>query len=323
MTVNAHPSKTVDILVIGEAIMDIVEDGPTATEHPGGSPANVAVGIGRRGIDVAFRTDISRDPRGSRIVRHLERSGVQVLSESFSDRATSTATARVAANGSASYVFDVRWNLPPAPPPLSATLVHTGSIAAFLEPGRQSLMEQLDAATPRIVTVDPNIRPALLGSHAKTCADFEELAERAQIVKMSDEDAAWLYPGLTPGEVGAHVVRLGPRLAVLTLGSAGAILTTPDSHLLEPSVPATVADTIGAGDTYMASLIVDILRLADRPLDDAALTMLGRRAAHAAAITVSRPGADLPWKHELPPWPCTVGSADTGLPLPTPPHLNG
>jgi len=299
MTVNASPSASVDVLVIGEAIMDIVDDGSAWTEHPGGSPANVAVGVGRRGLDVAFRTDIGRDPRGSRIVRHLERSGVHVLSESFSDRPTSTATARIAPDGSASYVFDVRWNLTPAPLPLRATLVHTGSIAAFLEPGRRSLIEHLDAAQPQIVTVDPNIRPALLGSHAETRADFEELAERADIVKMSDEDAAWLYPELTPNEIGSHVVRLGPRLAVLTLGSEGAVLTTPELQRVEPSVPTTVVDTIGAGDTYMSSLIVDILGLADRPLDEATLTMLGRRAAQAASITVSRPGADLPWTHEI------------------------
>jgi len=310
VTVNAYPSASVDVLVIGEAIMDIVDDGSASTEHPGGSPANVAVGVGRRGVDVAFRTDIGRDPRGSRIVRHLERSGVHVLSESFSDRPTSRATAKIDLDGSASYLFDVGWNLPPAPPPLHATLVHTGSIAAFLEPGRRSLMEHLDAARPQIVTVDPNIRPALLGSHAEARADFEELSERAQIVKMSDEDAAWLYPGLTPDEVGAHVVRLGPRLTVLTLGSDGAILTTPELRRIEPAVPTTMVDTIGAGDTYMASLIVDILSLADRPIDDTALTMLGRRAAHAAAITVSRPGADLPWDHELPPWPRTAGRAN-------------
>lgn len=290
--------ESVDVLVIGEALVDIVDNGQVA-EHPGGSPANVALGLGRRGVSVALLTDIGRDERGGRIVRHLERSHVRVLGESFSDRPTSTATARLAADGSASYQFDVQWRPSPAPLAVSATVVHTGSIAAFLEPGRRAVLAHVDRLRPPIVTFDPNIRPDLLGTHAESLDSFREWAARADVVKMSDEDAAWLLPQLSPEDVARAVGQLGPRLVVITRGASGATLTTATSEVHVPPTRASVVDTIGAGDTYMASLIVDLLGLRDRPLDDETVARLGQRAARAAAITVARHGADLPWKHEL------------------------
>lgn len=296
---NGATVESVDVLVIGEALVDIVRGVTATTEHPGGSPANVALGLGRRGLDVALLTDVGRDPRGSRIVRHLERSGVRVLGESFSDRPTSTATATLRDDGSASYLFDVHWSPGGAPLAVSPALVHTGSIGAFLQPGRSTVLAHVDRLDARLVTFDPNIRPALLGTHAETLADFEEMAVRADIVKMSDEDADWLYPGLSPAEVGETVHALGPQLVVVTRGEDGSTLTADAVTVSVAASIAPVTDTIGAGDTYMTSLIADALALSDRPLDRATLELLGRRAADAAAITVSRAGADLPWKSDL------------------------
>ncbi|MDQ0726687.1 PfkB family carbohydrate kinase [Microbacterium sp. W4I20] len=293
------PAEPVDVLVVGEALVDIVEGGGSATEHPGGSPANVALGLGRRGIDVALLTDLGRDPRGSRIARHLERSGVRVLAESFSDRPTSTATATLRDDGSASYLFDVQWNPGAAPLAVSPVVVHTGSIGAFLHPGRATVIAHLDRLGARLVTFDPNIRPALLGTHAETLADFEDMAARAGIVKMSDEDAQWLYPRLSPTEVSDRVRALGPRLVVITRGEGGSMLTAEAAAVSIAASIVPVIDTIGAGDTYMTSLIADVLALSDRDLDRTRLEWLGRRAARAAAITVSRAGADLPWQDEL------------------------
>lgn len=290
--------ESVDVLVIGEALVDIVEDGTSTTEHPGGSPANVALGLGRRGIDVALLTDLGRDPRGSRIVGHLERSGVRVLAESFSDRPTSTATATLRDDGSASYLFDVHWNPGAAKLAVSPVLVHTGSIGAFLQPGCTTVLAHLDRLNARLVTFDPNIRPALLGTHAETLAGFEELASRADIVKMSDEDAGWLYPHMSPTEACERVCALGPRLVVITLGAEGAQLVAQDISVSVAASVGSVSDTIGAGDTYMSSVIADMSTL-DRPLDRSTIEVLGIRAAGAAAITVSRAGADLPWAKDL------------------------
>lgn len=291
-------AESLDALVIGEALVDVVDDGMSTTEHPGGSPANVALGLGRRGLDVALLTDLGRDARGSRIVHRLERSGVRVLTGSFSDRPTSTATATMRADGSASYLFDVQWNPGAAPLAVAPALVHTGSIGAFLSPGRATVLAHLDRLDARLVTFDPNIRPALLGTHAETFADFEELASRADVVKMSDEDAEWLYPRLSPTEVGERVRALGPRLVVITLGADGALLVAQGIAVSVAASPVPVTDTIGAGDTYMSSLIADLLA-ADRPLDRSTIEVLGVRAAGAAAITVSRAGADLPWATDL------------------------
>lgn len=293
------PNSSTDVLVIGEALIDIVDDGMVTTEHPGGSPANVALGLGRRGVSVSLLTDVGRDPRGSRIVRHLERSGVRVLGESLSDRPTDTATAILGSDGSAVYRFDVRWDPAPVPLHLAPTLVHTGSLAAFLEPGRSIILECLERTSAAIVTFDPNIRPALLGTHTEALGQFVELASRADIVKMSHEDAEWLYPKLTPSEVSRTIRSLGPRLVVVTLGADGALLTAADEEAAVPASAVAVSDTIGAGDTYMASLIVDALTLSDRAIDPGTITRLGERAAHAASITVSRAGADLPWKGDL------------------------
>jgi fructokinase len=296
----------VDVLVIGEALVDVVVDG-SVTEHVGGSPANVAVGLGRRGVDVALLTQIGRDARGGRITEHLGRSHVRVLGESLSDRPTSTATAVVSADGSADYRFDITWEVTAAPVPVAPTIVHTGSIAAFLDPGRRAVLAHIDRLRPLAVTFDPNIRAELIGSHAEAMECFRECAARADLVKMSDEDAAWIYPHLSVDEVASAVGELGPRLVVITRGAHGATLATATSEVRVASVRASVVDTIGAGDTYMASLVADVLALGDRPLGDEVVRLMGERAARAAAITVSRRGADLPWAEELgEPGPCGV-----------------
>ncbi|MEI2268717.1 carbohydrate kinase [Microbacterium sp. No. 7] len=285
------------VLVIGEALVDIVVTGDGSTEHPGGSPANVALGLARRGRDVDLLTRLGGDPRASMIVRHLERSGVEVLSASFTDRATSLARATLVDDGSARYDFDIDWRVPASLPDQRPDLVHTGSLAAFLEPGAAQLVKLLDELRPAVVTLDPNIRPDLL-DHAPAVAQFEALTARATIVKLSDEDAAWLYPGKTIEAVLSRIRSLGPRLVACTLGADGAVLVAEEAQVRVPAVSVAVADTIGAGDAFMAALIDDYLTESGAS-DRVRLEHIGRRAASAAAITVSRPGADLPWASEL------------------------
>jgi len=285
------------VLVIGEALVDIVVTGDGSTEHPGGSPANVALGLARRGRDVDLLTRLGGDPRASMIVRHLERSGVEVLSASFTDRATSLARATLGDDGSARYDFDIDWRVPASLPDQRPDLVHTGSLAAFLEPGAAQLVTLLDELRPAVVTLDPNIRPDLL-DHAPAVAQFEALTARATIVKLSDEDAAWLYPGKTIEAVLSRIRSLGPRLVACTLGADGAVLVAEEAQVRVPAVSVAVADTIGAGDAFMAALIDDYLTESGAS-DRVRLEHIGRRAASAAAITVSRPGADLPWASEL------------------------
>ena len=287
-----------DVLVIGEALIDIVQTDADRIEHVGGSPANVALGLGRRGADVALLTYLADDSRGDAIIRHMEQSGVHVLVESISAGHTPTAIATIGADGQAEYEFDVAWALR-RPAGLAQRLVHTGSVATFLEPGASAVRDLLRGTPATEITYDPNIRPALLSCHDEALSVFEDTARLATVVKMSDEDAAWLYPGVAPDLVLDAVLELGPRLGAMTLGSKGAIIVNADHRVWVPAAAVSVVDTIGAGDTFMASLINSLLISGSEDLSREMLEHIGRDAVAAAAITVSRKGADLPWAAEL------------------------
>jgi fructokinase len=285
-------------LVIGEALIDIVESTHTQ-ELVGGSPANVAVGVARQGHAVELLTRIGRDERGARIAEHIASAGAALTTSSWGAAATSTARARLRADGSAEYDFDIDWQVS-APDLDGVALVHSGSIALFLEPGGDTVLDILERAhNGAVVTVDPNIRPALVGTHTDAFARFARAAASADLVKLSDEDAAWLYPGLVPEQVLAEIAVFGPRVVVMTRGGAGALALGPGGIAEVAALEVTVADTIGAGDAYMASLISSTL---DDPAlleDQAALERALRRAAVMAGITVSRAGANPPTRREV------------------------
>ncbi|PPG90675.1 carbohydrate kinase [Rathayibacter rathayi] len=289
-------------LVIGEALIDIVERDGSATEHVGGSPANVALTLARLGRSATLVTDIADDERGRRIRTHLEASGVDVQ---YGDAArTSTARAVLTADGSARYVFDLAWN-PPAADPSGAAHVHTGSIAIFLEPGGSAVLALLEALPAGVTaSVDANIRPALVGDHAGALARFERVAAACEIVKLSDEDAEWLYPTMQLDEVLSRLLALGSQLAVVTRGAEGLLLASTLTRVTVPAARIVVADTIGAGDSAMGAILDEAFRqglgAANGPvLDGPALHAIGRHAAHVAGITTSRPGANPPTRDEL------------------------
>lgn len=289
-----------DVVVIGEALIDVVASSQGTVEHPGGSPANVAYGLGRLGISTALLTSIGDDERGFAIERHLGRAGVALLPGSKHQGRTASATATLAADGSARYEFDISWELQPVPPAYLPKVIHTGSIATFLAPGAAAVRSLLEQAHREcVITYDPNIRPALLGSHAEATALFEELVPLTDVVKLSDEDAQWLYPRKRLEEAAARILQLGAGLAVITMGSEGSLLATPTTQLNVPSIPSVVADTIGAGDSYMAALIYGLLSRGVDGLSSEVLENLGRTASKAAAITVRRAGANPPTIEEL------------------------
>jgi len=290
-----------DALVIGEALIDIVETADGDRELVGGSPANVAVGLARQGQDVRLLTRLGRDARGERIAAQITASGASVDEESWTDAATSTARARLRSDGSAEYVFAIDWAVP-AVPVDTVRAVHTGSIALFLEPGGSTVLDVLRRARDSagaLVTVDPNIRPALVGGHDVALARFAQAAASADLVKLSDEDAEWLYPGLDAAAVLHQIASYGPRIVVMTRGGSGAIGLGPGGIAEVDALAVTVVDTIGAGDAYMASLISSAL---DEPavFEDADIfaAALGR-AAVTAGITVSRAGANPPTRAEV------------------------
>lgn len=297
-------------LIVGEALIDIVERAGSASpaEFVGGSPANVALGLARLGRPTEFLAALARDERGERVAAHLHASGVTVLDETWTAPRTSTARAVIGRDGSAQYSFDIEWALPAPVGVQGYSAVHTGSIAAFLEPGagvvRGLLREARGAGA--LVTFDPNIRQALLPIHSAALAVFESTVALSHVVKLSDEDAAWLYPGFSVDEVIDAVLDRGADLVVVTAGGEGAVLASGERRVTVPAVPVVVVDTIGAGDTFMAALVAqlsDVFAAQGREglaaLESEGLAAIGALSARASAITVSREGANPPTAGEL------------------------
>lgn len=287
-------------LVVGEALIDIVHP---AEGHPvravGGSPLNVAVGLSRLGVSTSILTDIGEDADGDVIAARLAEEGVGLRPGSRRAGPTSTAIARLDGTGQARYSFDVRWS-PSGDGQPRLDAVHVGSYAAFLAPGDDVVLQQALAAKQagRLLTFDPNIRPALLPARGQVELRFLELVGCADVVKLSKEDAEHLFPGSTRDDVLDHLLSCGPRLVVMTAGAAGAELRSRTATLVRAAEPVAVVDTIGAGDSYMAALIHGLLTPGDADdlehLDDRALARLADHCAVASAVTAGRRGAEPP-----------------------------
>lgn len=289
-----------DVLVIGEALIDIVSTTEGSVAHPGGSPANVAFGLGRLGIDVSLLTALGDDEFGEQIQNHLSTANVKLQPGSVNLQRTASATAVLSADGSARYEFDIHWELARHTLETIPKIVHAGSIATFLEPGADAVAELLAQAKGQaLVTYDPNIRPALVGEHDQALTTFERTAVLCDVVKLSDEDAAWLYPDVELAQVASRILALGPRIVVLTRGADGATLSTLTDQVQIPAVRSEVADTIGAGDSFMSALIYGLLGYGSADLSSVQLEQLGRSAVAAGALTVRRPGAMPPTLEEL------------------------
>ena len=302
-----------EALVVGEALVDVVRraDGTTA-EHPGGSPANVALGLARLGRAVNLLTWFGRDEHGRVLTEHLERSGVAVVPGSDSAASTSVATAVLDADGVATYDFALSWHVPErwASPATAPVVVHTGSIAAVLEPGGPDVARILEAHQgSATLTYDPNLRPSLMPPPERTRPVVEHLVSLADVVKVSDEDLAWLEPGEHPLDVARRWAATGPAVVVVTQGGEGAVAVTGDGREIAVAAPRVdVADTVGAGDSFMGGLIDGLWsaglvgadrRAALHAVDDAVLQGVLERCVRIAAITVSRPGANPPTAAEL------------------------
>jgi fructokinase len=313
---------TAPVLVIGEALVDIVgtarpngsgagngsssgrngKNGTKAT--PGGSPANVAVGLARLGLPTELVTRFGTDPYGDQLGAHLFGNGVQLAPGSVDPNfRTSTATATLDADGVASYQFDITWEPPALSLSRGCPAVHTGSIATVLEPGAEAIRRFLGslAEQPVTVTLDPNARPTITPDAESTWTAVRGLAALSDLVKLSDEDCEFLRPGSSPDEIAAELLSVDrTRCVVITRGGEGAIGISRTARV-EVAAPAIeVIDTVGAGDSFMSALIAGLqargllgaVRL--ELLDEEALRDVVDYAVKAAAITCTRHGADPP-----------------------------
>ncbi|GAA4378588.1 carbohydrate kinase [Nocardioides caricicola] len=287
------------VLVIGESLIDIVHraDG-RSVEYAGGSAANVAVALARLGRPVRFVTAWADDARGRVLARHLADAGVDLASDPVVLERTATAAATIGVDGSASYEFDLSWRIGEVEV-AEPVVVHVCSIGAVLEPGAGQVLEVLRGLEGATVTYDINVRPAITGTGPDLVARVERMAAAADVVKASDEDLEALYPHLDPTAAARHVLTLGPSAVVVTRGGDGATWVSTEHTVEVASLPVDVADTIGAGDTFGAAVIDALWDRSPDRLTTAEIEEVLAHAARAAAVTVSRPGADPPYRSEL------------------------
>ncbi|MFE5329818.1 carbohydrate kinase [Embleya sp. NPDC056575] len=302
------------ITVVGESLVDLVRsDGGTPVARPGGSPANVAVGLGRLGAPVRLVTAFGRDTHGALLAEHLAASGVSVVPGSVHDGPTGVARARVDGSGAASYDFDVTWDPGKTLPMTDCTCLHTGSIAATLAPGASLVRSLVEHARARrrgrgrtTVSYDPNCRPALMGDPASARARIESLVALADIVKVSEEDLAWLHPSRDFADVAADWLGRGPAMVVVTLGTEGSYGLCRAGAVSVPAVPVTLVDTVGAGDAYTSGLLDALRRRGVLGTEDPAarlhpdlLADVLAEASLISALTCARAGADPPTATEV------------------------
>ena len=306
------------ILCCGEALIDMIPtpcgDGATGfVPHSGGAVFNTAIALGRLGAPAGMLTGLSTDLFGRQLAGSLAEAGVATGLVVTSDRPTTLAFVQLT-DGQARYTFydensAGRMIAPGELPALPAevTALFFGGISLISEPGAETYAALAGRAGDRAVMLDPNIRPGFVSDATGYRARLERMIARADIVKVSDEDLDWLYPGPAPlPDKMARMQAAGPAVVVLTRGAKGATALLPGGgHVEVPSARTTVVDTVGAGDTFNAGVMArlaerDLLRrpalaaLAPEPLRDALAF-----GARVAAVTVSRAGANPPWRREL------------------------
>lgn len=305
-----EPDVLLDVLVVGESLVDVVRgaDGHTQT-HAGGSAANVAVALARLGRPVRLATSFADDAHGRLVAGHLDAAGVRLAGDPAAVTRTSTALATIGDDGAASYTFDLAWRLFPVATDPVPWVVHACSLGAVLSPGADDVLDLLARLRGRTtISYDVNARPALTGTGPEVVSRVEQVVAVADLVKASDEDLLALYPHRAPLETARALLAHGPVAVVVTRGGEGATWVGADGEVEIAPVPVEVADTIGAGDTFGAALLDglwqrgllgpegrELMRRAGR----AEISAVLHHAARAAAVTVSRPGADPPYLSEL------------------------
>ena len=298
------------IVVVGEALVDLVRrvDG-SISAHPGGGPFNTARTLGRLGRPVTFLGRLSNDAFGRQLRAELTADGVGDATAPDTDDPTTLALAQLDEGGAATYHFYVQGtSVPGLTPDDALTLVpaqvdalHVGTLGLVLEPfavAAEALVDRL--AGSALVLVDPNVRPILITDRASYLARLERIVAKADVLKVSDEDLAWLAPGVEPITAARRLLDQGAGLVLVTLGANGATAVGPGfaEHVDAPAVD--VIDTIGAGDSFAGAVLAwweehDRPSLADATTARAAVAF----AVRVAAITCSRAGANPPWRYEL------------------------
>lgn len=305
------------IICCGEALIDMLPRKSTLHEpafapYSGGAVFNTAIALGRLGISVEFFSGLSSDLFGEQLQDSLAQSGVGSRYASISGRPTTLAFVRLV-DGHASYVFYDEGtagrmlsesDLPKLDGTVDALLF--GGISLIPDPcgaTYEALMRR--EAGQRVMMLDPNLRPAFIPDRDKHLARIQRMIAMTDILKISDEDLAWFGETGAGEDVIARWLDLGPKLIVLTQGARGATAYSKTLKVAASPRPVTVVDTVGAGDTFNAGMLASLHE--QKALTKARIANLSEQEVHAAlklgsdvaAVTVSRAGANPPWRHEL------------------------
>lgn len=293
------------IWVCGEVLIDILPSGPVV----GGGPANTAKALARLGHDVHFIDGISSDAYGQSARKELLRDGVNLDLALASDKPTCTATVTLDAGGAASYeflidgtaTFDFHSSWLPDPYRYQPQVLHIGTLVTMIEPGASALYDwAMQVAEFAPIVFDPNIRPSVQPDRDLYEAAVEKWAALSAVIKVSDDDLAWLFPDQSIDDVANRWISDGVFLVVVTRGANGLVGFTADGRVEVAGVKVDVVDTVGAGDTVGAIVVEAMVTHGLIELRGDLLRDVLARAASAAAITCSRQGAQPPSKHELP-----------------------
>ena len=306
------------ILSCGEALIDMLPRTTTLGEpafspYAGGAVFNTAIALGRLGAPSAFFSGISNDMLGQILTETLEASKVDTQYCARSDRPTTVAFVKLV-DGQATYAFYdentagrllSQDQLPTLPAAISTLFF--GGISLVNDPAASTYeaLQTRESAT-RVTMIDPNIRPGFIaGKETEYRARIERMIARADIVKLSDEDLHWLLGAGDVSELARQVLEKEPKIVFITEGAAGARAITATQNRFVAATKVTVADTVGAGDTSNAGALAALheagalTKSALTTLSDATLDAALTLGTKAAAVTVSRPGANPPWRNEL------------------------
>jgi fructokinase len=309
------------LICCGEALIDMIPtptvEGPDGfVPHSGGAIFNTAIALGRLGAKTAMLTGMSTDLFGQRLADALSAAEVSTDLLIRSERPTTLAFVTLV-DGKASYDFydensAGRMITPedlPQTLPEQAEAYYFGGISLACEPGADAYAALCDRVhADHVVMIDPNIRPGFIKDADRFRARLDAMLRQSDIIKISDEDLDWLRPETAALDQKAFALcESGAAVVILTRGGDGASAYFGDGRSLHvPARAATVVDTVGAGDTFNAGVLFRLSELgmlnktALRDIDTGALSDALGFGARVAAITVSRAGANPPWRNEVP-----------------------
>ena len=318
MSENVKP-MTKKVLVIGEALIDVVHGINGEIKNiPGGSQANTAVALARLGTKTYMRARTSSDPFGTEIRNYLTNQNVILDYSLVVDSPSSVIGAFIQKDGSAKYeanlkgAADYGWTFEELNQVINPDIqiVQLGSLTSYVEPGATNIekwFSQLRQSNKYLLTFDPNIRHPLDGENEVDVRNrAKKLASLSHVVKASDEDLNWIFSNNNPQDSAIKIIESGASLVIVTLGKKGAFAVDKKLEIVEVTAnEIAVIDTIGAGDTFAAALITQLLEnswinknaLENLSSDD--LTEILTNCSAASAITCSRQGANPPHRHEV------------------------